>query len=233
MGKSASSSLQHVFLHNRDELLRQGISYPSFGGHPFNHNDLNQVMVDKNEQKTLRRYVGQLDQALRDSQVESILLSYEGWAHSTRAPLLFKRLAEALNVEIRIILIVRQPEDYLNSWYSHRVMDLKETSLFPPVFRRNIYGTAANYDELFRQWESLGGSSIIVLPMRRTGEIVAETLKALSLDYSRIDTNVRHNVAQNNFVVEIHRRLAKRRKWNPFAKRPVEKHYLVPLIRDL
>lgn len=211
MRKTASSTLQQMFHRNSDILLDHGILYPKLATSSYNHRRLGKEIAAK-DTSILPNYVEQLQNEMAQSPCHTVLLSYEGWSHSEDAAKFFKELASLLKVRLSALLIVRKPEDYVNSWYAHQIANFATSSSFPEFFENQLRTDHLRYLSALDRWQKTADAELIAVPLNGSSKIESAVLERLGIFESRIRFVNTSNEAKSAYEIEVFRRINQRKK---------------------
>ena len=190
MAKTGTSAIQS-FLHiNRAELLKLGVLYPLSGQFPdHSHHELafafspDGYRDDPN--RDLNKILNSLSKEIEDSSCSTVILSSECFpliAEDERFIEFFK------GYEIRMIAFVRDPGDYIESWYRQWVKDpaVRYSEGFDTFFKK--FKGSLGLKSKANSWETLTGKGGVVVRdfdrIRREGDVCKEFLSILNITSS-------------------------------------------------
>lgn len=201
--KTGSSTIQKYCSDNRAELLKSGIDYIPLG--LLARNGIAQhkfaFLVNKNRSDynlNLSSIFEDLNSYISSSKLNNFIISSEGFC-SLRSHeeimTLKNRLPKEIN--IKIIIYLRNPCDWIESWYCQVVKSPPFTkATFNEFYERHqspAYDVALKYSEVFSK------ENMIVKPFLRTkfidGNLISDFFYALNTKIKKPNQNVSTNIS--------------------------------------
>lgn len=187
MAKTGTSAIQSFMHINRKKLLELGVLYPIAGQFPdHSHHELAFAFSPDgyrdNPDRDLNKILGSLKEEIDESDCSTVVLSSECFSLIAED----KRFIDFFNgYEIRMIAFVRDPGDYIESWYRQWVKDsaVRYSANFDSFFKK--YKGSLGLMEKVRSWITLTGKGGVVVRdfdrIRREGDICKEFLSILNI----------------------------------------------------
>ncbi len=215
--KTGSSAIQKYFKDNGDFNCKNGVLYPITGllepngiGHHHLHFVLNKYpewVAEKNIKEKEELYE-QIKLEINDSSCNKVVISSEGFSSVSDKSILedLKRLLQKF--EVQIILYVRKPDKWAESWYGQVVKDYPFTKAKFNQFVENnhlkIYEVAIAYADVF----GMDNISLINYEnvMRDYHNVSSHFCDLVDLNYIE-GREIQHNVTPSAEMIELLRNI--------------------------
>jgi hypothetical protein len=222
--RTATTTLQRVLFTHRAALAERGILYPDItppGATDIHlsHQHLGEALGGRRPARERRHLLDDLDDQLRRTACDTVLLSYEGLCKmppTMGVPAQLAALFARHGLTMQTLLTVKPQAEYLNSTYTWRMQFLREARPFAAFLNNQIGLADGDFARLLAPWQRASAGGVAVAPLRdpRSAEpLVARVFAALDLG-ARVapllgadDAALVENRSPGPLAVEICRRL--------------------------
>lgn len=192
MPRTGSTTFQHIMFHHRAALAGAGVLYPDLTPRSaavphINHQHLGEALDGRRPQREAVELLGRLDEGLRRTDADVVLLSYEGFIQQKLAPRISQRLRAVFDrhgFRMEAAAAVKPQAEMLNSLYAHRLQLMLEKRLFAG-FAAAMEGSARfDYHRLVLPWLQACDGRVHAVPVRAAGDpapLVERLLRTLGL----------------------------------------------------
>lgn len=238
MPRTGSTSFQEVLAGLRPNLAEAGLLYPELappGAHPdlnVNHQPLGEVLDGRRPRGERAVVLGRLDEALRRTEADTLILSYEDFSVQRRrfgVPETLRGILARHGFALEVLMVVKPPFDFLNSAYAHRAQLIRETGSFRDYLAHHWRSGRIDYRALVAPWAEAADGRVTAVPLadRRSAEpLVGRIVAALGLGdrlgalMGTAAATYRTNRSSGPLAVEASRRLRALRVHRQVAGHP-------------
>lgn len=228
MPRTGSTSLQVILTHLRPHLLEHGVLYPEIKPRSFpwdspNHQPFGETLDGRRPAHEKAECLAALSQTLARTQADTVILSYEDFAHQHRrfgVPELLRSALAQHGFSMEVAVVVKAPSEHLNSLYSHRAQMIRETRSFGEFARQVWRSGRFDYDALTQPWIAAADGRISAIPLRdrrSDAPLIGRFIGALGLRerigglVGRDERGLVENRSPGPIAVEASRRLRRMR----------------------
>lgn len=174
MPRTGSTSLQVILTHLRPLLLEHGVLYPEIKPRSFpwdspNHQPFGETLDGRRPAHEKAECLASLAQTLEGTQADTVILSYEDFAHQHRrfgVPEILRAALAQHGFAMEVAVVVKAPSEQLNSVYSHRAQMIRETRTFGEFARQAWRSGRFDYEALTEPWIAAANGRISAIPLR-------------------------------------------------------------------
>jgi hypothetical protein len=191
MAKTGTSAIQSFLHTNRDELIKQGVLYPLSGQFPdHSHHELAFAFSPDgyrdDPDRDLEEILNSLSKEIEGSDCSTVILSSECFpliAEDVRFIDFFEEY------EVRVVAFLRDPGDYIESWYRQWVKDpaVRFSDDFDTFFER--FKGSLGLRAKVNSWEALTGKGGVVVRdfdvVKKEGDICDEFLSIININTNK------------------------------------------------
>lgn len=174
MPRTGSTSLQVVLANLRPRLIERGVLYPevkpaSFPWPAPNHQPFGETLDSRRSAHERAECLAQLSDALAATQADTVILSYEDFAHQQRrfgVPGILRAALARHGFAMEVVVVVKLPSEYLNSLYTLRAQLVRERRSFRDFARAYWRSGRFDYDAMIEPWLAAAEGRVSALPLR-------------------------------------------------------------------
>lgn len=229
MPRTGSTSFQELLASLRPRLAQAGLAYPELapeGSHPgadVNHQPLGEALDGRRPRAQRTPSLRRLADALRATDADTVILSYEDFAVQKpgfRVPEILREVFASNGFAMETAMVVKPPFEQLNSAYAHRAQLVVEPRDFRAFGRAHWRSGRFDYAGLVAPWRRASQGRVTAIPLRdaRSGApLIERILRDLGL-WERVcpllgerDAAFATNRSPGPLAVEASRRLSRMR----------------------
>ena len=225
MPRTGSTTLQHILDRSRPELIEAGILYPDLtprsaaADKQLSHQHFGQTLDGRRPRHEREELLQSLSAALRQSDCDTVILSYEDFIQQRprfRVPEFLGEFFTRHGYRTEVLVTVKPQSENLNSMYTLRTQLIRERQDFAHFARSHMDSARFEYDRLIAPWTAAFPGRVRAVPVldrRFRAQYLVRLLGELRL-YRRVAPSLQppdlrrvENRSPGPVAVEVSRRL--------------------------
>lgn len=175
MPRTGSTSFQTLLATLRPRLAGIGLLYPELAlpgahaGADVNHQPLGEALDGRRPRAERAPSLERLSDALRATDADTVILSYEDFAVQKprfRVPATLREVFARHGFAMETAMVVKPPFEQLNSAYAHRAQLVVEPRDFRAFGRAHWHSGRFDYAGLIAPWRTACGGRVTAIPLR-------------------------------------------------------------------